>query len=139
MQYVEDVHKFHERFDVPQSRSPIVPDEDLVNFRMKFLSEELHEIYEAVDKEDLEGLLDGLVDLVYVAIGTALTFGLDFHEAWERVQSANMEKIAVKNTDGEGRHKTDVVKPEGWKPPRFKDLIDPSYVRGPMNSEVDHG
>lgn len=135
MQYLEDVHRFHEKFDVPQDRSPRWPEEDLIQFRVDFLDEELNEICDAINDQNLEGILDGLVDLVYVALGTALTFGFDFHEAWERVQRANMEKVAVKNTNGEGRHKTDVVKPEGWRPPRFSDLVQPDHVRPAMNGE----
>lgn len=139
MQYFKDVHAFHEKFDVPRHRSPRWPEEDLIQFRIKFLTEELNEIIDSVHDDDLEGVLDGLVDLVYVALGTALTFGLDFHAAWERVQQANMEKIAVRNTEQGGRHSTDVVKPEGWKPPRFKDLINEAYVRSPMNGEEHDG
>lgn len=136
MKYLIDVHAFHERFDVPCPMSPTWPSNDLINFRMEFIDEEVNEINRALNEKDMEGFLDGLVDLVYVTLGAALTFGLDFDEAWARVQRANMEKVAVKNTAQEGRHKTDVVKPEGWKPPRFKDLVDPDYVRPPLNNEA---
>jgi predicted HAD superfamily Cof-like phosphohydrolase len=95
-------------------------------------------VCDAVNDQDLEGVLDGLVDLVYVALGTALNFGLDFDEAWDRVQQANMEKVAVRATSSEGRHKTDVVKPRGWEPPSFKDLVQEDHVRPAMNSETDH-
>lgn len=122
MEYVRDVEAFHEKFDVPSPEEVSLIPDDVMEFRINFMTEELEEFIEAWQMGDLEKELDSLVDLVYVAIGTALCRGYDFNEAWKRVQDANMKKIAVKNTDQGGRHATDVVKPEGWTPPDLGDL-----------------
>ena len=135
MKYLEHVHAFHERFNIPQPRQPSWPERDITDFRLAFINEEAREISEAVNQEDMEGVLDGLVDLVYVAIGMALMYGFDFDEAWDRVQRANMEKASDKSTD---RHPMfDVHKPVGWLPPRMNDLVHPFHKRPALNDEAD--
>ena len=127
MKYLKDVSDFHSRFNVPQPKTPAMPDEDMISFRLNFLREELTEIEDAILEEDMAGVLDGLVDIVYVALGTALIFGFDFDVAWDRVQTANMQKVAGRPSD---RHGTfDVTKPEGWTSPNLSDLVDPGWKR----------
>ena len=70
-----------------------------------------------------------LVDLVYVAIGTAHLHGFDFEEAWRRVHHANMQKIRTPNAEASTRgSKHDVIKPEGWEPPSHTDLVEVNDV-----------
>lgn len=82
---------------------------------------------------DLEKALDGLVDLAYVLAGTALFHGFGnkhelgktiIGEAWQRVHNANMRKVRA-NHAGESKRGSafDVVKPEGWQPPKLHDLV----------------
>jgi len=65
---------------------------ELREFRLIFLEEELRELREAYTAEDLPGIADALVDLVYVALGTAHLHGFPFDELWAEVQRANMAK-----------------------------------------------
>ena len=127
MKYLQDVADFHTKFNVPQPMTPALPDAAMTSFRLNFLREELTEIEDAVIDEDLEQVLDGLVDIVYVALGTALVFGFDFDTAWARVQQANMKKVAGIATDRHGEF--DVSKPEGWEPPDLSGLVDPEWIR----------
>lgn len=116
-------------------------------FRLQFLEEELDEYRMSVNVlldeltrppslydqgevlTHMERALDALVDLVYVALGTAHLHGFDFNEAWRRVHAANMKKIrapsaeASKESTGRG-HAFDVIKPPGWEPPSHKDLVE---------------
>ena len=82
---------------------------------------------------DLEKALDSLVDLAYVLVGTVLLHGFGnkhelgktiIGEAWQRVHNANMRKVRA-NHAGESKRKSgfDVVKPEGWQPPKLHDLV----------------
>ena len=117
---------------------------ELFGFRLKFMMEELTEwkdeqdgLVEALTADDgnpdhrrmslgLHQQLDALVDLTYVVLGTAyLQFGPDvFHEAWKRVQAANMAKVRAQSADESKRGSTfDVVKPAGWTPPDHHDLV----------------
>jgi predicted HAD superfamily Cof-like phosphohydrolase len=158
--FVADVGSFHSKFglDALEPAVPAVPSDEMLAFRLNFMLEELAEIAAAndfvleVDEEKdmkfvkidedirenapssvrLEETLDGLVDLLYVLMGTVRfcgfhtnsPFGQRFHEAWRRVQQANMAKTrAASSGDSKRGTSFDVVKPVGWVPPTLKDLV----------------
>lgn len=71
--YIDDIASFHGKFGLHAE-----PDQYLdkhAAFRQGFLLEELHELGEAFGKGDLVKYLDALVDLDYVALGTAFLLG----------------------------------------------------------------
>jgi len=71
----------------------------------------------------MEQQLDALVDLVYVALGTAVLSGFDFEEAWRRVHRANMLKVKPRKGQYTKRRSAfDIVKPPGWQAPDLSDL-----------------
>jgi predicted HAD superfamily Cof-like phosphohydrolase len=74
----QDVVAFHRKFGVPIAETPTLVDMDLHQFRMRFLTEEHDETVAAAVARDLPGFFDGLLDLVYVAMGTTAVFGLDW-------------------------------------------------------------
>lgn len=142
---MSDIESFHQRFGLEYTGKPRVLDLDLMEFRNRFLEEETEEWFfsgaeaihhinnsdspeEAFYTHKLEKQLDGLVDLVYVAFGTAYLQGFDsakFSIAWRRVHEANMRKIRASSADESKRGSTfDVVKPPGWQAPRLTDLIE---------------
>ena len=140
--YIDDIAEFHQKFGIEyRGRARVLPPE-LAKFRIKFLKEELREYVKTADAAakaikqqrptsfddevayNLEHMLDALVDLVYVALGTAHLHGFDFDEAWRRVHEANMKKQrAERRADSKRKSKFDVVKPPGWRPPRMQDLV----------------
>jgi predicted HAD superfamily Cof-like phosphohydrolase len=124
----EDIKDFHQRFKLTYEGGPRQLPPDLRSFRVRFLVEELTE-YILADK--LEDQLDGLVDLVYVALGTAYLHGFDFDTAWQRVHMANMlKRRAQRPSDSKrGSVEYDIVKPEGWRPPDLSDLVDDDSLR----------
>ena len=133
--FVADIKEFHEKFGLEYQGKPRLLIEEMKKFRLLFLKEELLEYeraFSGVDFADyadvthcLEHALDSLVDLVYVAIGTAYLHGFDFREAWRRVHEANMKKErAVHIADSKRGSMFDVVKPKGWEPPSHKDLVE---------------
>lgn len=72
----KDVYKFHEKFGIKQPKKRIIPkSEELFQFRYKFLKEELQEFIDS-QHTDIDTSVDSLVDLVYVAVGTALMYGI---------------------------------------------------------------
>jgi predicted HAD superfamily Cof-like phosphohydrolase len=136
--FIDDIRQFHEKFDLrydgPARRLP----DGLAAFRCKFLLEETKEYTTASrEMEDasidcdilahdqaMENAFDALIDLVYVALGTAYLHGFDFDAGWDRVHAANMKKVrAASATDSKRNSRHDVVKPEGWEPPVLKDLL----------------
>lgn len=68
----QDVLEFHRKYGQPHGTRPQLLTPQAFEFRHKFLDEELQEFHEA---KHLVGQLDALMDLVYVAIGTALYVG----------------------------------------------------------------
>jgi len=113
----QDIKDFHEKFGLVYDGPPRSLPQDLASFRTNFLIEETDEYILASKRADE---LDALVDLVYVAMGTAYLHGFDFDEAWRRVHAANMAKVrGPSQRSGE----YDVIKPEGWKPPYHGDLV----------------
>lgn len=135
---VADVEAFHKKYGLEYVGRPRVLENELAEFRRKFLKEEYKEysehMYQAIyylalrqsDKlpEHLEGMLDALVDLVYVALGNAYMHGFNFREAWRRVHDANMKKErATRLADTRRGSLYDVVKPAGWRAPSHFDLV----------------
>lgn len=124
MNLFKDILEFHEKFELKYDGKPRTLESELRHFRIDFMEEELVEYIEASHSGDLAKQLDALVDLVYVALGTAHIQGFDFNEAWRRVHEANMKKVrAVVVTDSKRRSTYDVVKPAGWTPPDLSDLV----------------
>lgn len=140
----DDIVSFHTKFKLDYSGGPRLLPDDVHDFRVIFIGEELEEyaglpkgLLTSFLKEQLaargpqadslkvrEDQLDALVDMVYVILGTAYLQGYNFAEAWRRVQRANMSKVRVERLEDSKRgSKYDVVKPQGWKPPCHADLV----------------
>lgn len=121
----EDVCAFNARFDLPTPDRPGMLTDDVHEYRLAFLHEEL---IEYMDATTLDGKIDALVDLVYVALGTARLHGFLWEPHWEEVQRANMEKERVASADESKRgHAFDVRKPEGWVGPDHVRVFRESY------------
>lgn len=126
----ESVGKFHEKFGLPTSGKkscPMIVDSETFLFRYQFLQEELNELLRAYRSRDLAEVADAIVDLVYVALGTAHMFQIPFDEVFAEVQRANMQKErAAGSNDHRSKRASnlDVVKPAGWQPPDVQKIID---------------
>lgn len=92
--------------------------------RLQLSLEELAEFWEAVLEGDLAHMLRELLDRQWVLDGDFLTFGLAGckAEGLQELARANMAKLWP---DGKPRHcdAGRVLKPEGWTPPNFSDII----------------
>jgi predicted HAD superfamily Cof-like phosphohydrolase len=72
----------------------------------------------ALTHNDSEEIVDGLIDLCVVAIGTLDAFGIDAHKAWDEVLKANLSKeVGVKESRPNPLGLPDLIKPEGWEAP----------------------
>ena len=113
-----DVLEFHKKFEIPVEKYPAFPTKELIEFRMKFLVEEVNEFDEAVKEGNIVKAFDALIDTVYVALGTAVMMNLPFQKGWDIVHSANMTKMRARHS-GESKRGTkfDVIKPPNWTPP----------------------
>lgn len=124
-QMVQDLRNFHAKFGHPRPKSPQELTPELSDFRIKFLQEELDEYKEAVKNNNLEKQFDALLDLVYVAIGTADLHGFPWEEGWAEVQLSNMAKERATSANQSKRGSSfDVIKPPGWKGPDIAGVLE---------------
>lgn len=125
-----DVGDFHRKFGLHTSDDRPGPtgaedNTELMLFREKFLTEELAEFAEGLAEGDHAKMFDALIDLVYVALGTAHLLGYPWQQGWDKVQEANMAKVRAKadGSDSKRGSSFDVVKPPGWTPPDIESLL----------------
>ena len=124
MNLFEMIKEFHIKFGLEYNGKPRTLPRDLRYFRLDFMEEELNEYAHASANGHMHNELDALVDLVYVALGTAYLHGFDFNEGFRRVHEANMKKVrAVEVRESKRRSVYDVIKPEGWIAPDLSDLV----------------
>lgn len=114
---LDDVRAFHVATDTPALDVPALPSTERRNLRASLIAEEAHETMNAMAAGDIVEIADGLADLIYVAVGTALEYGIPLDRVWAEVQRSNMAKVdpdtgkVVKRDDGK------VLKPAGWTAP----------------------
>lgn len=113
--------------DVPMSSKELM-------LRMSFIDEEVKELRDEVmtavkelgdttevSHEIRVKILKELSDVMYVASGFAVTFGLPISMAFDRVHASNMSKMvdgkAIKNDEGK------VMKGPNYRPPLLDDLV----------------
>lgn len=120
--WAKDIHDMHTKFGVREAVEKMDKDQllEFLAFRLRFLEEELNETRRAsnLQRRDNEEIVDGLIDLCVVAIGTLDAFGIDAHKAWDEVLKANMSKeVGVKESRPNPLGLPDLIKPEGWVGP----------------------
>src|SRR5690606_32882487 len=100
----ELVSEFHEAFEIPQLAKPQLPDAARREMRIRILREEFEEYLAAEKDNDLVEIADALADIVYVAMGTALEYGIPLERVIEEVHASNMSKLGP---DGKPIHRED--------------------------------
>jgi predicted HAD superfamily Cof-like phosphohydrolase len=135
MSNFDDVGSFHKKFGLPFSpptdsiadderRKPQWLNVETQTYRVRFIQEELDELENAYIDQDFEQVADALVDIVYVAMGTAHMHNLPWEELWTEVQQTNLAKQrALSLKDSKRMSIFDVVKPKNWKAPRIKAIL----------------
>lgn len=112
---MDDVKRFQLKFGQIVNDKPVHLTKRKLGERAEFLQEELDEFKRAIESQDLAEQADALIDLVYVAKGTANMLGLPWEDLWLDVQRANMAKVAGVGKRG---HLVDCIKPPGWVGPQ---------------------
>jgi predicted HAD superfamily Cof-like phosphohydrolase len=123
------VAAFHEAFGLPQRTRPTAAiDDGLARLRLDLMEEEFGELVRAVEARDLVAMADALADIVYVAYGTALTYGIDLDAVLAEVHRANMSKLGA---DGQPVLRDDgkVLKSERYSRPDIAAVVARSELR----------
>jgi predicted HAD superfamily Cof-like phosphohydrolase len=118
------VAEFHAVFRLPVRQMPgadVGP--ELTRLRISLLQEETGEFTAAAEAGDLTGIADALADVVWVAYGTALTYGIDLDSVLREVHRSNMSKLGA---DGEPVIRADgkVLKSDRYFPPDIRAVLD---------------
>ena len=123
----EMLREFHEKFGAAINQ-PFT--EDLRQLRTNLITEEYYETdfelntaYDRLGRPiDKKKLTKELADLVYVTIGTAVTFGLPLEEVFAEVHRSNMSKLG---DDGKPITRADgkILKSPNYKEPQLDHLF----------------
>ena len=124
--WVKDINKMQDKYGVHKWIHDNQNESDnlrkYLEFRVDFLQEELNETEAALINMDSEEIVDGLIDLCVVAIGTLDAFGVDPYKAWDEVLKANLAKeVGVKPSRPNPLGLPDLIKPEDWEGPDHSD------------------
>lgn len=112
---VRDFHRLYGHAEGKEGPVGLVQ-ADVEALRRRLMEEELQETLEAIDRQDVVGIADGLADLLYVVFGTCVSYGIPMDEVFAIVHSANMRKVGpdgIPMRDAGGK----TMKPPGWVPP----------------------
>jgi predicted HAD superfamily Cof-like phosphohydrolase len=136
------VRQFFHIANQAQPRTPAVPDDETVRFRLRLIAEEFFELLESgfdvweakeVDwalghvidiithakiKVDMAEMADALGDIEFTTNGMAIAFGVDTDPLWEAVSAANNSKAGGPVVNGK------LMKPDGFEPPPIGALLE---------------
>lgn len=81
-------------------------------------------------------VIDACGDGIVVLLGLLLSMGVDPDVVMERIWETNYAKAAedgtlLRRADGK------ILKPPGWEPPQFGDLVDKMFTIGEQNGQHD--
>lgn len=115
---VAAVRRFHKATDTPVRIVPRIPSTARRDLRINLINSETNkELIPALVAGDMVEIADGIADAIYVAVGTALEYGIPLSVIWSLVCATNDAKIdpttgmVVRRADGK------ILKPPGWSPP----------------------
>jgi predicted HAD superfamily Cof-like phosphohydrolase len=127
MSFYTDVRDFHQAFGQRIGEKPELPDIEERKLRIKLLDEEVFEYTDAEYADDLVEIADALADIIYIACGTAVSYGIPLDDVFAEVHRSNMAKLVdgkvIRREDGK------VQKPEGWTPPDIRSVLEKSHLK----------
>jgi len=127
--WIKDMHDLHTKYGVREVIEKFDKEKlaKFLEFRANFLQEELDELKTADNADDV---VDALIDLCVVAIGTLDAYQVDIDLAWRRVLRANMDKeVGIKASRPNKLGLPDLIKPtmethgRDWVAPTHADNV----------------
>ena len=89
----EQVRVFHYTYGQPVKVNCELPSEDRRELRRRLMQEEYQELLRAEYYDDLVEIADALADIIYIACGTALEYGIPLRDVFNIVKASNMSKL----------------------------------------------
>jgi len=126
---VAQVIRFHKEHKHTINELPVnaIEEKDVL-LRFKLLQEEWNEYVVAHNALDFTEMYDALLDIIYIAYGTLLTYGLPAYEGQNEVHFSNMSKSNKQDDDGK------TIKGDSYFPPRLKAIINAVEYDAKQNS-----
>ena len=121
------VKDFHEKFGQPVNTTPVLPNSEERALRIRLMREEVAEYLESEAEDDVVNIAKELADIIYIACGTALSYGYDLNAVFAEVHRSNMDKLGP---DGKPIYRPDgkILKPDTWTKPDIKKVLDNGKV-----------
>lgn len=149
----EDIEEFMRRADQEVALYPQIPEDKVKLLRVRLMVEELlgsknpgtvfgiqlltnksDELVQSIANDDLVGIADGLADVLYAVIGTAVAYGIDIQEVFDEVHRSNLSKTVwneelqrytiEKDEFGKG------IKPPTYSPAVIEPIIETQILEG---------
>lgn len=119
---LELVKEFHKAMNLGLKDGVERPGLKVESLRRKLIIEEAIECVEAMATGDLEAIALELADLVYVAYGSALEYGIPLDKVIEEKHRSNMSKL---DDDGKPILRDDgkILKGPNFSPPNIKEIL----------------
>ena len=118
----KDVLDFQKAFELIINEKPSILEDNDRALRINLLAEEVEEYLDAEEQSSLEDIADALADMMYIIIGTAISYGIPLESIWKEVHTSNMAKLVdgkvIRREDGK------ILKPSDWTPPNIKKIIE---------------
>jgi predicted HAD superfamily Cof-like phosphohydrolase len=127
MSFYTDVKDFHQAFGQRIGEKPELPDREERILRRNLITEEFNELTDAEYANDLVEIADALADIIYIACGTAVSYGIPLDDVFAEVHRSNMAKLVngkvIRREDGK------VQKPAEWTPPDIRSILDKANTK----------
>ena len=136
--FIDEVEEFNNVMGKGwQNRTTPTIDKKDAQFVVDFIQEELDEMKEAIEQDDIVGILDAILDITYVGLGNgALVFGLKdkILPGYAEVQASNMSKIC--STEEEAIETVKVRSEQQGEPCHFEPVGDKYVVYRSSDNKV---
>ena len=127
----QSVLEFHEKYGHFIADEPRVPSQAIKDLRMSLCLEEMNEFITAMIRNDIPEIADGAADLIYVLVGTCISYGVPIDRIFQEVHRSNMTKTPVKVEEGQ-KYGTKTPKGPDYKAPEIDNILEhptwPTYL-----------
>lgn len=122
------VGEFQTAFFVKSPKRPTLLPKERATFRQKLLKEEVKEIDKGIKENDIVQIADGVIDSMYILIGTSHEYGFADRMVmlFDEVHRSNMSKMGP---DGKAIFREDgkVMKPETYSEPKLAPILNRDF------------
>lgn len=120
--WIEMLWEFHDKYDHYRTKDlvPRIPPQETEKLRCDLIEEESDEVIKAIKSQDMVEIADGLADLIYVAIGCAISYGIPLSDVFREVHLSNMTKSMMKD---EKSIKGKTIKGPNYVPPNIERIL----------------